>query len=309
MKIQFTILLMSLLLIACSNNQKSSKTETQDLKPLQVVGIGKVIPHGGIINLAAPASGIVSEIFVKVGDSVKKGDLILTLNSNDEELLVREVDTKIKSQELTVKSAKISLEQERITHKEQQRRLNDAKELFEVGATTGENVRSLESEFNQIEEQLKRAENDLKLQESKLNEIKIQLASSQSDFEKTKFTAPIDGLLLDLTPRVGEALNLHQQYARLSPNNPLVVLVEIDELFADQLLLDQKCIINLPGNNEIAATGKISQISPDLKKKSLFSDGGTDLEDRRIREIEVSLNEINKPLFIEYKVECTVQLN
>lgn len=309
MKKQITLFLMSLLFIACGNNRENTTVETPYVKPSQVVGIGKVIPQGGIINLASPSSGIVSEIFINVGDSVNKGDLILTLNSYDEELSAREADTRINSQELTVKSAKIALKQERISHKEKQRLLNDAKELLKAGATTGENVRSLESEFSQIDEQLKRAENDLKLQESKLNELKIQRASSQSDIEKKKFTAPIDGLLLDLNPKVGEALNLHQQYARLSPNNPLVVLVEIDELFADQLHFNQSCTIKLPGTTDVAATGMITRISPDLKKKSLFSDGGTDLEDRRIREIEVSINEISKPLFIESKVECTVQLN
>ena len=222
---------------------------------------------------------------------------------------VNEANTRIRSQELSVESAQIALAQERIAHKEQRRLLNDATELLEVGATTGENVRLLQNEFNQSDEQLKKAENNLRLQQSQLSELNIQQATRVNDFEKTKFYAPLDGMLLDLVPKVGEALNLHQQYGRISPNKPLVVLVEIDELFADYLILGQTCIIKLPGSSEIAATGEIIRISPDLKKKSLFSDGGTDLEDRRIREIEVSLNEISKTLFIESKVECSVQLN
>ena len=309
MKRQISLLLISLLLIACGNKNENSDTVSTELKPSQVVGIGKVVPQGGVVNLAAQASGIVNEIHVKAGDNVKMGDIILTLYSNDEQLSVKEADIRIKSQELSVESANIALAQERITHQEQQRLLNDAKELLEVGATTGESVRSLQSEFNQREEQLKRIENDLKLQQSKLNELKIQRASRANDFEKTKFYAPIDGMLLDLVPKVGEALNLYEQYARMSPNNPLVVLAEIDEYFADRLMVGQHCKISLPGSSEVAATGEIVRISPDLKKKSLFSDGGTELEDRRIREIEVSLKDINKTLFIESKVECSVQLN
>ncbi len=306
---QITLLLISMLLVACGNKQEKSEPVTTELMPSQIVGIGKVVPHGGVVNLAAPASGIVNEIYVNAGDTVKKGDLILTLNSTDEELSVNEANTRIRSQELSVESAQIALAQERIAHKEQQRLLTDAKELLEVGATTGENVRLLQNEFNKSAEQLKKAENNLRLQQSQLTEFKIQQATRVNDFEKTKFYAPLDGMLLDLVPKVGEALNLHQQYGRISPNKPLVVLVEIDELFADYLILAQTCIIKLPGSSEVAATGEIIRISPDLKKKSLFSDGGTDLEDRRIREIEVSLNEISKTLFIESKVECSVQLN
>jgi hypothetical protein len=54
--------------------------------------------------------------------------------------------------------------------------------------------------------------------------------------------------------------------------------------------------------------GEILSISPDLKKKSLFSDSGQDLQDRRVREIEISIgNDAN--LLIDTKVECTVHLN
>jgi multidrug efflux pump subunit AcrA (membrane-fusion protein) len=309
MKRQIALFLILMLLIACGNKQEKSEPVTTELTPSQIVGIGKVVPYGGVVNLAAPASGIVNEIFVNAGDSVNKGDLILTLNSIDEELSVNVANTRIKSQELSVESAQIALAQERIAHSEKLRLLNDAKELLEVGATTGESVRLLQNEFNQSGEQLKKADNDLRLQQSQLSELKIQQATRANDFEKTKFYAPLDGMLLDLVPKVGEALNLHQQYARISPNNPLVVLVEIDELFADYLKLGQTCIIKLPSSADIAAIGEIIRISPDLKKKSLFSDGGTDLEDRRIREIEVLLNQKNKTLFIESKVECSVQLN
>lgn len=309
MKKEIALLQIMLLLLGCGNRQENSASEAKEIKPTHVVGIGKVVPQGGVINLAAPVSGIVKEVHLKQGDNVKKGDLILALNNSEQLLSIEEVDSKIKSQQLTVESAKITVEQERVVYSEQLRLLNDAKELLGVGATTGENVRSLQSNFNQKDEELKKIENEYKLQQSQLNELKVQKTSRVNDLEKTRFTAPIDGILLDITPKVGEAVNLFQEYGRISPNKPLVVMVEIDELFADQLMLGQSCNINLPGNSEVAATGEITQISPDLKKKSLFSDSGTDLEDRRIREIEVTIKEINKTLFIESKVECTVQLN
>ena len=128
MKRQISLLLISLLLIACGNKNENSDTVSTELKPSQVVGIGKVVPQGGVVNLAAQASGIVNEIHVKAGDNVKMGDIILTLYSNDEQLSVKEADIRIKSQELSIESANIALAQERITHQEQQRLLNDAKD-------------------------------------------------------------------------------------------------------------------------------------------------------------------------------------
>jgi len=56
------------------------------------------------------------------------------------------------------------------------------------------------------------------------------------------------------------------------------------------------------------AQGKILSISPDLKKKSLFSDSGQDLQDRRVREIEISIDK-DTNLLIDTKVECMIHLN
>lgn len=309
MKRQIVLLTAMLLLAACGSKQEKTTPSQTGLIPTQIVGIGKVVPQGGVIELAAPASGIVKEVHRRAGENVKEGELILMLYSGDEELAVRETDTRLKSQELAVQSAKIMLEQQRVLHTEQERLLKDARELLGVGATTGENVRTLQNEFDRGAEQMKKLENDYRMQQSQLNELKVQRASRAGDLQKKVFRAPTDGVLLDLVPHVGEAVSQYQQYGRISPDKPLVVMVEIDELFAHRLQLGQPCQINLHGDAEVAATGKIARISPDLKKKSLFSDSGTDLEDRRIREIEVFLTEIKQPLFIESKVECSVQLN
>lgn len=298
------------ILIVSSCGSKQEKTEPKDtaVAPSYIVGIGKVIPKGGIVELAAPASGIVKEINVNSGDNISRGDLILTLYSGDEVLSVKEADLRIQTQLVAVESAKIMLDHERIAHSDHKRKLDDAKELLGVGAVTGENVKTMQSEFDQKSELLKKLENDYQLQQSQLNELRVQRTVKLSDLEKTQFRAPMDGIILDINPLTGEAVSLHQKYGRLSPDKPLVVIAEIDELFADKLEIGQLCRINLHGESELAATGEIVRISPDLKRKSLFSDSGTDLEDRRIREIEISLDEINKKLFIESKVECSVQL-
>jgi hypothetical protein len=95
----------------------------------------------------------------------------------------------------------------------------------------------------------------------------------------------------------------------MAPDAPLLVVAEIDELFAEKLALGQPCSIAFMGDSVPVAQGKILRISPNLKKKSLFSDSGNDLEDRRVREIEVLLSDIKKPLLIGSKLECTVKLN
>ena len=84
-------------------------------------------------------------------------------------------------------------------------------------------------------------------------------------------------------------------------------MAEIDELFANELAVGQQCTI-LVADSVLSSEETILRISPDLKRKSLFSDSGNDLEDRRVRKIEVSRNVGVTPL-IDTKVECVVILN
>ena len=55
---------------------------------------------------------------------------------------------------------------------------------------------------------------------------------------------------------------MHQPYGRIAPESPLVVMAEIDELFADRLAVGQRCNIYLPGDSNIATSGRIARSHP-----------------------------------------------
>ena len=309
MKKHFFLLAVTLLLMsACSNKgEKTVPTSTPSIT--YIVGIGKVIPKGGISDLAAPVSGIVRQINVQTGDVVKSGDVLLVLDNTDASFAVKEADSRIASQKGNVQSVNNMVKRERLALKENLRLLNDSQELFEAGAISGEKVRELQSNYDQGVLQLKKLESDLEGQQAQLQELAVQQASKKNNLSLTQLTAPINGTVLDIIPKLGEAVTVYQTYGRMAPDAPLLVVAEIDELFAEKLALGQPCSIAFMGDSVPVAQGKILRISPNLKKKSLFSDSGNDLEDRRVREIEVLLSDIKKPLLIGSKLECTVKLN
>jgi len=304
----FLLAITFLLMSACSNKgEKNAPTSVPSIT--SIVGIGKVIPQGGISDLAAPVSGIVKQINAQTGDIVKKGDVLLVLDNTDATFAVKEANSRLASQQGNVQSVNNMVERERTMLKENLRLLNDSRELFAVGAVSGEKVRELQNNYDQGVLQLKKLESDLNGQQALLQELSVQHASKINDLSLTQLTAPIDGTVLDITPKLGEAVTVYQTYGRMAPDAPLMVLAEIDELFAGKLVLGQLCSVTFIGDSVPVAQGKILRISPNLKKKSLFSDSGNDLEDRRVREIEVLLSDIKKPLLIETKLECTVKLN
>lgn len=296
-----------LLLVGCGN--KTENRVSVEVSPVTVaVGIGKIVPQGGVSKLASPVAGIVVEIAVATGDKVKSGDLLLTLDNTDASLALSEINSRLVTQQKSIQSAKLMKEQGLIRLREEERKLNDARELFAAGAVTGESVRNLQNGYDLERQNQERLQNDIVLQESQLREIVSQKNMRSEELSRTSLRAPMDGIVLDVLPKKGEAVDRYETYVILAPDVPLIVQAEIDEMFSNRLALGQSCEIRVAGNPQPVGKGEILSISPDLKKKSLFSDSGQDLQDRRVREIEISIDK-DTNLLIDTKVECMIHLN
>jgi HlyD family secretion protein len=301
------LLLVGIILTGCAKKQAPPPL-TEVMPVTQITGIGKIVPEGGISELASPLSGIVTAIPIAEGSKVKKGDILVQLDNTEQVLAADEIANKITTQKKAVESQKWLIEQKKTALADKLRKLTDAQDLLKSGATAGENVLTLQNEYDQASQEMKKFESDLSMQQSQLDEIMVQQAVKMNDLKQTALRAPVNGVILDILPRTGEAVNQYQTYARLAPDAPLVMQAEIDEMFAPRLSPGQPCTISLPGENEPVAKGRIIRISADLKKKSLFSDSGEDLEDRRVREAEISLDSVYLELLINTKVQCTIQI-
>lgn len=292
----------------CSG-KNSQVAETESVPITQVTGIGKIIPESGIIEVASPTSGIVTDLPVSESSRVKKGDILVMLDNTSQLLAVSEADSKIVTQQKAVESQQWLIEQKKTDTGNKLRKLTDAQELLKANATSGENVRNLQNDLDMANNEMKKLESDLALQQAQLREVYAQQAIRKNNLDQAALKSPVDGVVLDILPNLGEAVSQYQTYARLAPDTKLIVKAEFDEMFASKLAPGQICKVRISGDSVTVAEGKIVRLSADLKKKSLFSDSGDDLEDRRVREAEIMLDAFFGKLLINTKVECTVQIN
>ena len=97
------------LFAACGNSesQQESRADTvaQPLEVTQVVGIGKVEPWSGLQDLSIDQAGIITELYKKEGDSVKKGELILAIDAEELRLQTANLQIQLNRQrELTAQA-------------------------------------------------------------------------------------------------------------------------------------------------------------------------------------------------------------
>ncbi len=225
------------------------------LVPLKVVTVKRgevknVIEATGIIKpqvgakvkVGARISGTVVEENVKVGDRVKKGDLIAVIDNRElkaelerAKANLREIEEtypkRIESQQLKVKSAKAELESatarlnaERENLKLKKWEFERQKKLFSIGYTTEEKFKKAkrelalaESSYKEALENLKKAKLNLKIQERELerlkSEFKERLKEAKERLKQAKIRysysfiyAPIDGIISYVSTQKGETV-------------------------------------------------------------------------------------------------------
>lgn len=301
------------ILFSCDSKDKTSKTgvdSTQLFSPDQVrevTGTGKIEPENGIVALASPSAGIVVKQFKTRGDSVRKGDPILQLDQILEKSRYEQLTSQLPAQRSQIEIAKESAREAEVTFRYNQEQWTTAQNLLRKGAETQENVNNLAQTLKKSEIDLANKKLEIKQAQQKLNEIQKQGQVSQDEQNQKLLVAPEDGVILDLFPTVGSALKQYDTYADFASKGSIMVRAEIDELFSNKIKAGQKAIIRLVGSTDTLTTGTVQFVSPYLKKKSLFQEQASDLEDRRVREIRVTIDQ-NDRLLLNTKVECIISL-
>lgn len=315
-KKQWTVLLFGLLglflLSACGSSEvKQKPTEIDVSVPRDVnmlVGIGKVEPQIGMIELASELGGIVKTIDIEVGDTVKKGQILAVLEHRNESLQISQLQAEIATQRLQVKTKETAVEkfQTQVAHKTQS--LEISRSLAEEDADTRQHVSTLEKELKVLQARLKESKQAVEVSRAEVEQLQVQLSKAQLNLKKKNLTAPIDGVILSKNIKIGEAMKPLQAYATLAPLGPYIVHGEADQMFADRLKKGQNVTIHFIGDSHIITTGKISSLAPLLSNKSMFTGRPGEEQDRRVRRFKVLLDSTGG-LLINTKVECNISLD
>ena len=221
-----------------------AKTEEIILVP------GSIVPIGAVKEIKMPVTGVVKSILVKEGERVKKGQLLLLLDNDDnlerektleEAIRIKENQYEFKlieiSKFLKYINEEISLIKETIDL--QSEIMNNFKYLFEEGAVgkleyLNEKIKLQNSQANYIQMQSKlqtsKASYEQQIDDvrSSLNELRGQHLSNKVKLKTKKILSPQDGIIFDLQPNsIGYSANISETILKLVPLSGLEARIEI----------------------------------------------------------------------------------
>lgn len=194
-------------------------------------------------NLVLSSNGLIKKINVSVGDSVKKGELLLELDSEDLKASVLLAKKKIELSELNLKYAKKAYE-----------RFSKVKDVVD------------EEKFDTYTSNYERSKIEL-------SNAKANLVYKKALLEKTRLKAPFAGIIIKKTAEEGDGVSSAMMSTLLTLINKdtQILGISVDEKYWKKVKLGQTFTYTIDGSKK-EFSGKISKIYPavDSKRRALF---------------------------------------
>lgn len=295
------------LLTGCGPAKEAGKVDppSESIDPARIVGIGRIEPELKILEINSQTSGVITGIGFQPGEKVSQGQIILELDSGVEKARIGQAAARIETQISQIKASEAALASVKIRMENAKIIFERIKTLLDEGAETQSGFDSAKAEYESLLEDTRRLEAEARSAEKLVREYRADRTLAQAEYEKRFITAPVDGRILSLDITLGSYISPQKSIGTFAPDSPLCAWCEIDELFAEYVEIGQKAFIRRQGTTEPLADGTVSFAGPHLRRKSIFSDEVGDLQDRRIREIRITLDP-GADILIGSRVECVI---
>lgn len=200
------------------------------------------------VDLAALRDGVVAEILVDAGAPVKKGQLLarlddrqLTADRDAAQAKVRSTAADLKNWEAGAKVAR--LEKER------------AEQLWKANIIAKEQEEKTEYQSEATDYEVERQREDLKYAEQTLRSLDLEL-------EKTRITAPFDGVVARRYVRAGQEVSKHDRLFWVSAVGPLRVKFSLPESYIGTMKRGAELLVATPEAADDARPARVVLVSP-----------------------------------------------
>jgi membrane fusion protein, macrolide-specific efflux system len=196
--------------------------QTGDIEDL-VTATGTLEPRD-YVDVGAQVSGQIDKLNVEVGDMVKAGDVLASIDATTSE-------ARVEANEASLRSAKASLETQKNNLEKAQRDYERQQNLFKEDATTAESLANAKTAFENAQHQIDQSKAQIEQQAANMR-------IEATNLKYTKIIAPIDGTVMSIAVKEGQTINATQQaptVLRLANLNTMTVRTDVSEADVSKL--------------------------------------------------------------------------
>jgi HlyD family secretion protein len=249
------------------------------------------------VVLSPEVIGKVSTIFVKEGQQVRKGEVLLHL---DDEAYRAEVA----QQQAAVRQQRIAIEQQQLNVQNQENQYQRKVELHKMKMIA-------DSQIDEARYALDLAKIELRNSRSRLEQVDAVLKQANERLSKTTIRAPISGTITALDIKVGETAVASQisiagsTLMTVANTSTMVTEVNVDEADIAKIAVDQEVAIHTAAYPDVALKGKVLTIPLSPKQDPAGTTPGASRA--RTFDVRVQLADVGK-LALRPGMSCRAEI-
>ena len=209
------------------------------------------------VQLSPRESGIVEEIVIEEGSTVKEGDIIVRMSNDDLDLEILNSEANLAEKENALRNTMIQMEQEKMQLslttlelqtevKRKGRTLESQKRLFDDGLIGKEEYLRSEEEYalfsKKLEVTLARSAQDSIYRNVQIEQMKESLENMKANMRRIRdrkenldVKAPIDGVLGLLDVALGQSIGNGSKIGQINATGSYKIEAQIDEHYIDRV--------------------------------------------------------------------------
>ena len=260
-----------------------------------VAAVGLVEANSENIAIGTPLSGVVSQIFVTVGQAVRTGDPLFALDTRQ-----LRADAVVRRSSLAVARGGVKVARARL--EDAQRNLDFAEGLTDKRAISAEETTRRRSAVETTRAQLEEAE-------SQVLAAQAQVQSIETEIDRSTVRAPLDGEVLQVKLHLGEyapAAVTATPLILLGGSRPLNVRVDVDEHEAWRVRPEAAATAHVRGDARLKTPLHFVRFEPFVVPKRSLTGDSTERVDTRVLQVIYRIERQDLGIFVGQQMDVFI---
>jgi multidrug resistance efflux pump len=247
----------------------------------RVAGAGIVEPSSEVIDIGSALSGLVTDVRVRPGDLVGKGQVLFTVDA-------RAARAQLAQSDAAINEARAAIAEASAAQRTARQQLDLYRNLSDPAAVSRAEVIRAEGEEAA-------ATSRLGLARARLAAAQAASGSARTEIDRLVIRAPIAGEILAVNIRPGEFVSTmggtSQPFMQMGQTNPLHVRVDIDENEVARVALGKDAVISPRGAAELHVNATFVRAEPLVIPKRSLTNSAAERVDVRVLQLIYALPE------------------
>lgn len=263
------IAIVSVLVISALKGSKPTEVYTEKASVREIIEVvsatGKIQPETEL-KISSDVSGEITQMLVKEGDQVKKGDLLCRIRPDLYVSAFDRVSAAVNTTRANLKTAQAQLEQAKSNLVNSESNFNRNKKLFEQNTISQAEFEAARAQYESAKANVTALEASVKASQYTIESNEAALKEANTNLEKTYIYSPVDATVSKLSVEKGERVvgvsgMTGTEIMRLANLNEMEVSVEVNENDIIKVHKDDTAIIEVDAYMDKKFKGIVTEIA------------------------------------------------